>query len=343
MRKILVTGGAGFIGSAFVRYMLKNHDDVRVVNFDKLTYAGNLENLKDVENDPRYAFVRGDICDLESVMEALGDDTDVVVNFAAESHVDRSVLEPDLFVRNNVIGTQMVLEACRRKEVSRVHHISTDEVFGELGLDEDRAFREGDAYLPKSPYSASKAAADHVVRAYHHTFGLPVTISHCCNNYGPYQFPEKLIPLFATNAMADKSLPLFKSSQNTREWIHADDHSSGVDAILQKGRIGESYNIGTGIERSVEQITDVILEATGKPESLKTYVPDRPGHDTRYLVDSTKIREELGWEPKIGFEEGIASTIAWYRDNPGWWEHVKSGVYQDYYKKYYEETLKQAA
>ncbi len=338
--KILVTGGAGFIGSSFVRYLLKNHDDVRVVNYDKLTYAGNLENLKEVEGDPRYSFIRGDICDLDAVMEALGDDTDAVVNFAAESHVDRSVLEPDLFVRNNVIGTQMVLEACRRREVPRVHHISTDEVFGELELGEDRAFREGDPYRPKSPYSASKAAADHVVRAYHHTFNLPVTISHCCNNYGPFQFPEKLIPLFATNAMADKALPLFKSSRNTREWIHCDDHSEAVDAILRKGRIGETYNIGTGIEKSVEDITDLILDATGKPESLKTYVPDRPGHDTRYLVDSNKIRTELGWRPRIGFEDGIASTIAWYRDNAGWWERVKSGEYQDYYRQYYEETLK---
>ncbi|MEA3249252.1 MAG: dTDP-glucose 4,6-dehydratase [Patescibacteria group bacterium] len=343
MKKILVTGGAGFIGSSFVRYMLKNHDDVQIVNFDKLTYAGNLENLKEVENDPRYKFIKGDICDMDAFMGALGDDTDVVVNYAAETHVDRSVLDPDIFVRNNVFGTQVVLEACRQKEIPRLHHVSTDEVFGELGLDEDRAFKEGDAYFPKSPYSASKAASNHLVRAYHHTFKLPVTISYCCNNYGSHQFPEKLIPLFSTNAMEDKQLPLFKSSQNTREWIHADDHSSGVDAILRKGRIGESYNIGTGVEKSVEQITDLILEALGKPSSLKSYVPDRPGHDTRYLVDSTKIREGLGWEPEIGFEEGMERTVAWYRDNPEWWQRVKSGAYQEYYKKYYEETLKATA
>ncbi|MBU0625025.1 dTDP-glucose 4,6-dehydratase [Patescibacteria group bacterium] len=340
--KILVTGGAGFIGSAFVRYLLKNYDDVRVVNYDKLTYAGNLENLRDFETDPRYTFIKGDICDYESFLAALDDDTDAVVNYAAETHVDRSILTPDIFVRNNVIGTQMVLEACRNKGV-RLHHISTDEVFGELELDEDRAFKEGDTYRPKSPYSASKAAANHLVRAYYHTFKLPVTISYCCNNYGPHQFPEKLIPLFSTNAMEDKSLPLFKSSQNTREWIHADDHSAAVDLILRQGKIGESYNIGTGAEKSVEQITDLILAILDKPTALKTYVPDRPGHDTRYLVDSTKIREELGWNPKISFEEGMQQTVAWYRDNQAWWQRVKDGSYQEYYDKYYNQTLKEVA
>ncbi|PIY62166.1 dTDP-glucose 4,6-dehydratase [Candidatus Uhrbacteria bacterium CG_4_10_14_0_8_um_filter_58_22] len=343
MKKILVTGGAGFIGSSFLRHLLREHDDVRVVNYDKLTYCGNLENLRDIEKDPRYSFVKGDICDMEQVLEALGDDTDVVVNYAAESHVDRSVLDPTVFVSNNVLGTQVMLEACRRREVPRFHQISTDEVFGEIGLDEDRAFKEGDVYLPKSPYSASKAASNHVVRAYHHTFGLPVTISYCCNNYGPYQFPEKLIPLFVTNAMEDRPLPLFRSSQNTREWIHADDHSAAVDVILERGRMGESYNIGTGVERSVEQITDLILDILGKPSSLKTYVPDRPGHDSRYLVDSTKIRTELGWEPKIGFNEGIRQTVEWYRGNPDWWQRVKSGAYQDYYRQYYSETLKDEA
>jgi dTDP-glucose 4,6-dehydratase len=340
--KILVTGGAGFIGSSFIRYLLKNYSDVQVINYDKLSYAGNLENLHGVEADPRYKFIKGDICDFDSFMAALGDDTAAVVNYAAETHVDRSVLEPDVFVRNNVLGTQMVLEACRRKEV-RLHHISTDEVFGELKLGEDRAFKEGDVYHPKSPYSASKAAANHLVRAYHHTFKLPITISYCCNNYGPYQFPEKLIPLFSTNAMEDKSLPLFRSSQNTREWIHADDHSAAVDLILRQGRIGESYNIGTGIEKSVEQITDLILEILNKPSSLKAYVPDRPGHDSRYLVDSTKIRQELGWTPKISFTEGMQQTVAWYRDNTRWWQRVKDGSYLEYYDKYYNQTLREMA
>ncbi|HCC22512.1 dTDP-glucose 4,6-dehydratase [Candidatus Uhrbacteria bacterium RIFOXYC2_FULL_47_19] len=340
MKKILVTGGAGFIGSAFVRYLLRTHDDVQVVNYDKLTYCGNLENLRDVEKDPRYSFVKGDIGNLDEALAALGQDTDAVVNFAAESHNDRGVLDPGIFLRTNVVGTQAMLEACRRAGVGRFHHISTCEVFGDLALDEERAFSENDAFRPRTPYNASKASTDHVVMAYHHTFGLPVTISHCCNNYGPYQFPEKLIPLFSTNAMEDKSLPLFKSSQNRREWIHCDDHSAAVDLILEKGRVGEAYNIGTGIEKSVEEITDVILDTLGKPATLKSYVPDRQGHDRRYLLSTEKIRAELSWAPKIGFDEGIKQTVEWYRDNPDWWQRVKSGAYQDYYHQYYFETLK---
>ncbi len=338
MKKVLVTGGAGFIGSAFIRYLLKNHDGIEVVNYDKLTYAGNLENLREVENDPRYSFVKGDIGDLETAQRALSG-VDTVVNFAAETHNDRSVLDPAIFSRTNVIGTQMLLEASRRAGVERFHHISTDEVFGDLGLDEQRAFKEGDPLRPRSPYSASKAAAEHVVMAYYHTFGLPVTISNCCNNYGPCQFPEKLVPLFATNAMEGRPLPLFRSSRNTREYIHCDDHSAAVDAILRRGRIGETYNIGTGVERSVEQVTDIILETLGKPASLKTYVPDRPGLDRRYLLDSGKIRSELGWEPAVPFERGMEQTIIWYRDNPEWWRRVKDGSYRDYYQKYYGATL----
>jgi len=344
MRRIFVTGGAGFIGSAFIRYLLREHEGVEVVNYDALTYAGNLENLKPVENDPRYRFARGDIGDMEAVLEAFkrfptAGAVSAVVNFAAESHNDRGVLDPGIFLRTNVLGTQVLLEAARRVGVERFHHISTCEVFGDLALDDPRAFKEDDPYRPRTPYNASKAAANHVVMAYHHTFGLPVTISHCCNNYGPYQFPEKLIPLFSTNALEDKPLPLFRHSQNRREWIHADDHSAAVDLILREGRTGEDYNIGTGVEKSVEDITDAILKTLGKPESLKTYVPDRPGHDRRYLLDTAKIRRELGWQPQIPFEEGLRRTIEWYRDNREWWQRVKEGTYQEYYDKYYKTTL----
>jgi len=342
MKRILVTGAAGFIGSAFVRYMLKKHEGLEVVNYDKLTYAGNLENLKEVDQDPRYRFVKGDIGDFDSVTAAL-DGVDTVVNFAAESHNDRGVLDPGIFFRTNVVGTQVLLEACRKKGIARVHHISTCEVFGDLALDEERAFKEDDPFLPRTPYNAAKASANHVVMSYHHTFGLPVTISHCCNNYGPYQFPEKLIPLFATNAIEGKSLPLFRSSANKREWIHADDHSAAVDLILRNGKIGHSYNIGTGIEKSVEEITDVILDTLGKPQELKTYVPDRKGHDRRYLLDTTKIESELGWKPIVPFNHGIKKTVEWYRDHPEWWQRVKSGAYREYYEKYYNQTLKEKA
>jgi dTDP-glucose 4,6-dehydratase len=249
------------------------------------------------------------------------------------------VLDPGIFFRTNVVGTQTLLEASRRAGVKRFHHISTCEVFGDLALDEPRAFLETDPFLPRTPYNASKAGANHVVMAYYHTFGLPITISHCCNNYGPYQFPEKLIPLFATNALEDKPLPLFKSSQNRREWIHADDHSAAVDAILRQGKIGEAYNIGTGVEKSVEEITDLILETLGKPASLKTYVADRPGHDRRYLLSIDKITKELGWTPKIAFDDGIRETVEWYKNNPDWWTRVKDGSYQQYYDRYYRSVL----
>ncbi|WKZ29587.1 MAG: dTDP-glucose 4,6-dehydratase [Patescibacteria group bacterium] len=338
--RILVTGGAGFIGSAYIRYLLKHRPDVEVVNFDKLTYAGNLENLRGFDADPRYRFFKGDICEAADVARAL-QGVDAVVHFAAESHVDRSVLDPHAFFRNNVLGTQVLLEACRKAGVTRFHHVSTDEVYGDLALDEDRAFKETDVLHPRSAYAASKAGSDHVVMSYAHSFGMQVTISRCCNNYGTHQFPEKLIPLFTTNAMEDKPLPLFRSSKNTREWIHADDHSAAVDLILREGKIGEIYNIGTGVELSIEEITSLILETLGKPESLKTYVPDRPGHDRRYFIDSSKIKNELGWEPKILFEYGIRATILWYRDNPEWWKRVKTGEYQKYYDAYYKETLKE--
>jgi dTDP-glucose 4,6-dehydratase len=340
MKKILVTGGAGFIGSAFVRWVIKNQPDIEVVTYDVLSYAGNLENLQEVEANPRHRFVRGDITDLAAATAALAG-VDTIVHFAAESHNDRSVLDPGMFSRVNVLGTQIMCEAARRVGVTRFHHISTDEVYGDLGLDEDRAFKETDRYEPRSPYSASKAGSDHVVAAYFHTFGLPMTVSHCCNNYGTHQFPEKIVPLFATNALEDKPLPIFKSSLNRREYIHADDHSAAVWAILTRGRVGETYNIGTGVEKTVEEITDLILATLGKPASLKQYVPDRPGLDRRYLIDSTKIRTELGWAPVIPFEEGFRAAVLWYRDNEAWWRRVKSGEYQKYYEEYYEKTLGQ--
>jgi len=336
--KYFVTGGAGFIGSNFIHYILRTHPEAQVVNYDLLTYAGNLENLKAVQDDPRYTFVRGDITDLDTVIQAM-EGCDVVVNFAAESHNDRAVLDPGIFVKTNVMGTQILLEAAHRLKIPRFHHISTCEVFGDLALDEDRMFSEDDPHMPKTPYNASKAAANHVVMAYLHTYKLPVTISHCANNYGPYQFPEKLIPLFTTNAMEDISLPLFKSSQNRREWIHVDDHCAGVDLVVRKGAIGESYNIGTRVEKSVEQITDKILEILGKPHTLKTYVPDRLQHDRRYLLDPSKIMEELGWVPRIPYDDGMAETIKWYQDNEDWWRRCKSGDYASYYENYYSDKL----
>lgn len=338
--RLLVTGGAGFIGSNFVRYWLKHHPEDDVICFDALTYAGNLENLKEVQHNPHFTFVKGDITNYEQAYEAL-QGVDVVVNYAAESHNDRAVLDPGIFVRTNVLGTQIMLEAARKACVGRFHHISTCEVFGDLALDEDRAFVESDGFQPRTPYNASKAGANHEVMAYYHTYHMPVTISHCCNNYGPFQFPEKLIPLFTTNAIDDQELPLFKSSQNKREWIHADDHSAAVEAIILHGQVGEAYNIGTGIEKSVEEITDVILTNLDKPESLKKYVPDRLGHDRRYLLDSSKLRNELGWAPTIAFEEGMKDTVQWYVDNRAWWENVKSGAYQDYYESYYKNIGKQ--
>lgn len=325
--RILVTGGAGFIGSSFMRHILRETSDVEVVNFDALTYAGNLDNLKSVESDDRYTFIKGDIGNKSDVLEAL-DGVDVVVNYAAESHNDNAVTNPTIFLETNVVGTQTLLQACREKEVSRFHHISTCEVFGDLALDDTHAFKETDPYNPRTPYNASKAGANHVVMSYFHTFGVPVTISHCCNNYGPYQFPEKLIPLFATNALDDKKLPVMKSSENKREWIHADDHSAAVWKIITDGKVGESYNIGTGVEKSVSEITDIILKELDKTDSLIEEIPDRLGHDRRYLLDSSKLKDELGWSARVDFEEGIRDTILWYKNNRRWWERVKSGEYR---------------
>ena len=320
--RLLVTGGAGFIGSNFIRYWLERHPDDHVVAYDLLTYAGNRESLADVEN--RIVFVHGDIADNELAERVLRDEAiDVVVNFAAESHNSLAVLDPGLFARTNVLGTQMLLEAARRHSVKRFHHVSTCEVYGDLALDSGEAFTEESPYRPRTPYNASKAAADHYVRAYFETFGLPVTISNCSNNFGPYQFPEKVIPLFVTNALEDLPLPMYASTENRREWLHVLDHCEAIELILDRGRPGETYNVGSGVEASIEEIADRVLELTNKPAELKTIVPDRPGHDRRYLLDSTKLGGELGWVPRHDFETGLAETVRWYADNRAWWEPLK--------------------
>jgi dTDP-glucose 4,6-dehydratase len=319
--RLFVTGAAGFIGSNYARHMLATSDD-SVTAFDALTYAGNRESLRDLDDDPRFEFVHGDITDAATVEQAVAGH-DVVVHFAAESHNSLAVLDPGLFFRTNVLGTQTLLEAARRVEVARFHHISTCEVYGDLALDSTESFHEDTPYRPRTPYNASKAGADHAVRAYHETFGLPVTITNCCNNYGPYQFPEKVIPLFVTNALDDQPLPLYASTENRREWVHAIDHCRAVSLVVAEGKVGETYHVGTGLERSIEEIADDVLAALGKPSSLKTIVPDRPGHDRRYLLDSSKIRDELGWKPEIGFEDGLTETVRWYADNRAWWEPLR--------------------
>lgn len=332
--KILVTGGAGFIGSNFIHYWLKKYPNDQVVNLDILTYAGNLENLKDIANNPNYKFFKGDIGDLENNKKLLKKEKiNVIVNFAAESHNGRAMVEPDIFVKTNVLGTQMLLEAAKEAGIDRFHHISTCEVFGDLSLDEKRAFKESDPYLPKTPYNASKAGANHEVMAYYHTFKLPVTISHCVNNYGPYQFPEKVIPRFVTNAWQNQELPLFKSSQNKREWLHTLDHCKAIDLIIKKGKVGEAYNIGSGVEKSIEDIAQAVLKRLNKPETLKIYVEDRPGHDRRYLLDTTKIRAELGWQSEIEFEAGIDEVVDWYVKNENWWRPLLGKGFVENYRK----------
>jgi dTDP-glucose 4,6-dehydratase len=317
--RLLVTGAAGFIGSNFVRHWRERHGGDHIVAYDLLTYAGVRENVP--EDVP---FVQGDIADLELAERTLAEhEIDVVVNFAAESHNSLAVIDPGLFARTNVVGTQLLLEAARRQGVERFHHVSTCEVYGDLPLDSRETFREDSPYRPRTPYNASKAGADHFVRAYFETFDLPATISNCSNNYGPYQFPEKVIPLFVTNALDDRELPLYASTQNKREWLHVRDHCSAIELVLERGREGETYNVGSGVEKSIEEIADAVLRLTGKPESLKTIVPDRPGHDRRYLLDATKLREELGWRDEIPFEEGLADTVRWYEDNRAWWEPLK--------------------
>jgi dTDP-glucose 4,6-dehydratase len=322
MTSLFVTGGAGFIGSNFIRWVLERESDVRVTCYDALTYAGSRETLADLEDDPRYAFVHGDILDAELLAQTLpGHDT--IVNFAAESHNSYAILDPGRFFRTNALGTQTLLEAARRIEIPRFHHISTCEVYGDLPLDADELFTETSPYRPRTPYNASKAAADHAVRSYAETFGLAVTITNCANNYGPYQFPEKVIPVFTTYALDDKPLPLYASTENRREWIHVVDHCAAIWRVLTDGRVGETYHVGTGVEKSIEELADAILKALGKPLDMKKIVPDRPGHDRRYILDWTKIKTELGWEPTIPFDEGLAETVRWYADNRDWWEPLR--------------------
>ena len=320
--RLLVTGGAGFIGSNFVRHWLAGHPDDHVVVYDLLTYAGERRSLEEVED--RIVFVLGDICDAELAERTLREERiDTIVNFAAESHNSLAVVDPGRFFRTNVIGTQTLLEAARRAGTQRFHHVSTCEVYGDLALDSRDVFTEESPYRPRTPYNASKAAADHAVRAYQETYGLPVTISNCSNNYGPYQFPEKVIPLFVTNALDDRPLPLYASTANKREWLHVDDHCRAIELVLERGGVGETYNVGSGVEKTIEEIASLVLELTEKPASLKSIVPDRPGHDRRYLLDSTKLRRELGWEPAIAFGAGVAETVRWYAGNRDWWEAMK--------------------
>jgi dTDP-glucose 4,6-dehydratase len=335
--KLLVTGGAGFIGSNFVIYMLKQHPNYQIVNVDSLTYAGNLENLKSIENHPNYSFVKADITDGQAIDQIFQQGIDVVVNFAAESHVDRSILEPEVFVKTNVLGTQVLLDASKKYGVTKYVQVSTDEVYGSLG--ETGLFMESTPLEPNSPYSASKAGGDLLVRAYHETFGLPVNITRCSNNYGPYQFPEKLIPLIISRVLSDQALPIYGDGLNIRDWLYVEDHCSAIDLVIHQGRVGEVYNIGGNNERNNLHIVKTILQELNKPESLITYVEDRLGHDRRYGIDPTKLTQELGWKPKHNFETGIKETIQWYLDNKDWWTRIQSGEYQQYQIKQYGDRL----
>ncbi len=337
MMTILVTGGAGFIGSNFIFYMLEKHPEDRVVCLDKLTYAGNLSTLRDVMARPNFRFVRLDICDRAGVYALFEEEKpDIVVNFAAESHVDRSIEDPGVFLQTNVIGTGVLMDACRKYGIKRFHQVGTDEVYGDLPLDRpDLFFTEETPLHTSSPYSASKAGADLLAQAYHRTFGLPVTISRCSNNYGPYQFPEKLIPLMIANALAGKPLPVYGEGLNVRDWLYVEDHCRAIDLILQKGQTGRVYNIGGHNEMRNIDIVRLICRELGKPESLITYVTDRKGHDMRYAIDPARIHGELGWLPETKFADGIKKTIRWYLDHQDWWREIVSGEYQNYYQKMY--------
>jgi len=330
MNTYLVTGGAGFIGSNYIHFLLEKYDDVKVINLDKLTYAGNLENLRDIEDDSRYRFVKGDICD-ETLVGQLMEEADIVVNFAAESHVDRSIEAPDAFIKTDIFGAFTLLEAARRTHIDRFIQISTDEVYGSV---EQGSFVETDALMPSSPYSASKTGADRIAFSYYVTYGIPVLITRCSNNFGPYHYPEKLIPLFVTNAIEDKPLPIYGDGLNVRDWIYVEDHCDGIDFVMRKGEFGQVYNIGGGNEKTNLEITDAILQKLGKPDDLKQFVTDRPGHDRRYSLDCTRLRK-MGWAPRHSFESAMDKTIEWYLENRPWWENIKSGEYMKYYKQQY--------
>lgn len=337
--KILVTGGAGFIGANFIYYLLRKYSEDQIICFDALTYAGNLETLAGAADDPRFFFVKGDIADRGEVYAIFEKyHPDVVVNFAAESHVDRSILDPGLFLRTNVLGTGVLMDACRKYGITRFHQVSTDEVYGDLPLDRPELyFTESTPLHTSGPYSASKASADLLVLAYYRTFHLPISISRCSNNYGPYQFPEKLIPLMIANALEDKPLPVYGKGENVRDWLYVEDHCAAIDLIVRRGREGEIYNIGGHNERTNLLVVKTILNELGKPKSLIHFVTDRPGHDLRYAIDPEKIHAELGWLPATPFEQGIHKTVQWYLDNRPWWKHIISDEYQNYYKKMYTE------
>lgn len=335
--RVLVTGGCGFIGSNFIHYFLKTYPEASIINVDKLTYAGNLENLSDLARSPRYHFVRGDIADAPLMESLVKKGLDAIINFAAESHVDRSIEDPSAFIRTNIFGTFVLLETLRKfypQEKIRFLHISTDEVYGSLG--ETGFFREETPLSPNSPYSASKASADMMVRAYHHTYGLPVLITRCSNNYGPYQFPEKLIPLMISNALEDRELPIYGDGLQVRDWIYVEDHCRALDLVLHRGREGEVYNIGGKCEKTNLSVAQTILDRLGKPHSLIRFVADRPGHDRRYAIDFSKIERELGWTPRVSFEEGIGLTIQWYQEHQEWWRKIKTGEYLEYYRRMYQ-------
>lgn len=331
MKTYLITGGAGFIGSNFIHYMLQKYEDINIINLDKLTYAGNLDNLKSVEKHSGYRFIKGDICDPQ-IVDPLIREADVIINFAAESHVDRSIGKPDDFIKTDIFGTFVLLEAARKFDIDKFIQISTDEVYGSTLGD---SFIETDPLMPSSPYSASKAGADRLAYSYFVTYKIPVLITRCSNNFGPYQYPEKLIPLFVTNALDNKKLPIYGDGKNVRDWIFVDDHCSAIDVVSKKGKHGEVYNIGAGNEKTNLDITNLILKDLNKPEDLKTYVPDRLGHDRRYSIDSKKI-QKLGWKLEFSFENAIQTTINWYQNNRQWWEKIKSGEYMDYYKTHYD-------
>jgi dTDP-glucose 4,6-dehydratase len=334
MTNVLITGGAGFIGSNYVRYFLRRRRGVRAINLDKLTYAGNLENLEDIAEDPQYVFEKGDICD-RSAVEALFQkfNIDTVIHFAAESHVDRSIIGSAVFIQTNVVGTHVLLDVAKERGVERFLHVSTDEVYGSLGS--TGRFTESTPLHPNSPYAASKASSDFLALAYHHTFGLPVVVTRCSNNYGPFQFPEKLIPLMIINALNDKPLPVYGDGLNVRDWLFVEDHCAAIDVVLQHGKVGEVYNIGGDNEWRNIDIVKLVLQKMGKPDRLINFVKDRPGHDRRYAIDAGKMKTELGWKPTFQFERGLSETVKWYLDNREWWQRVMTGEYQEYYKRQY--------